>query len=199
MEEKKEEYVESRNANYLKKMIKIADGEPSLPKLSLWLDSYNDIFSDFDPRPYSKRGLSDDFVVELKKVGRETLKKGVELNLLIPKDKRDYLKESIIKRRLRQYFKKQHQLLEEERKKVIKQGFSFIMSGVILMVLTTFVLFRYYGENFFLTFLSVVAEPAGWFLFWEGLNLVIFEIKKKRLDFEFNKKLAGSAIYFHPY
>ena len=40
-------------------------------QISLWLDDYADIFSDFDPRPFSQRALSDDFLNEAKKVVRE--------------------------------------------------------------------------------------------------------------------------------
>ena len=31
--------------------------------ISLVLDSYDDLFSDFDPRDYSQKALSDDFLV----------------------------------------------------------------------------------------------------------------------------------------
>lgn len=35
--------------------------------ISLWIDSYDDIFSDFDPRHFSLRNISDDFLYEVKK------------------------------------------------------------------------------------------------------------------------------------
>jgi len=35
--------------------------------ITLLLDSYNDIFSSFDPRPYSEKSLSDDLIIECKK------------------------------------------------------------------------------------------------------------------------------------
>ena len=37
---------------------------PAVGAVSLWLDTYEDIFSDFDPRPYGQRALSEDFVAE---------------------------------------------------------------------------------------------------------------------------------------
>ena len=37
-------------------------------KMSLILDTYLDIFSSFDPRPYEERSLSDDFLDECKKM-----------------------------------------------------------------------------------------------------------------------------------
>lgn len=77
-----------------------------ISEVSLWLDSYDDIFSDFDPRPYSQRALSDDFLEEAKKAVKEKKTGELELRLLVPHSQRDLEKEIIIKRRLREYFKK---------------------------------------------------------------------------------------------
>ncbi len=170
-----------------------------LSQISLWVDNYDDFFSDFDPRPYSQRTLSDDFVSEARKSSKETKKGNIELKLLVPKDIRNRAKERVIRRRLREYFKKRHEFLDKKRKEVIKQGSFFISLGVILMFFTTFVLFKYWQVDFFLTFLSVIAEPAGWFLFWEGLNLVIFDVKEKGPELEFNQKMSKSVITFLSY
>ena len=59
-----------------------------MSEISLNLDSYDDIFSDFDPRPYSERAMSQDFLAE---AHRASIDKGfgqIELNFLIPKNKR---------------------------------------------------------------------------------------------------------------
>lgn len=39
--------------------------------ISIWLDTYDDIFSDFDYRQFSEKALSDDFLTELQKMYRE--------------------------------------------------------------------------------------------------------------------------------
>ena len=48
--------------------------------ISLILESYTDIFSDFDPRPYDQRTLSDDFLLECKKAVRRKNKTISDLN-----------------------------------------------------------------------------------------------------------------------
>jgi hypothetical protein len=40
-------------------------------EIKLMLDTYDDIFSDFDPRPFSQRTLSEDFLEEARKASRE--------------------------------------------------------------------------------------------------------------------------------
>ena len=37
-----------------------------MSEISLILDTYDDMFSSFDPRPYSQRALSEDFLSEAK-------------------------------------------------------------------------------------------------------------------------------------
>jgi len=34
----------------------------------------------------------------------------------------------------------------------------------------------------------ILTEPAGWFFFWEGLNLTLFEPKRIKPDLEFYRK-----------
>ena len=50
-------------------------------EIPLWLDNYNDLFSDFDPRHYSNRALSQDFLEELKRASRDKQTKTVNLKL----------------------------------------------------------------------------------------------------------------------
>ena len=86
--------------------------------ISLWIDFYDDIFSDFDPRHFSLRNISDDFLYEVKKVCGENDFIIKEFKLLIPENERNLKTESIIIKRLHNYFiKNQHYFL---RKKTIK-------------------------------------------------------------------------------
>lgn len=217
MVEKKESYaikstqqdyrfgVEKNKDNTLKPMQQDSQPEDQKQKLremhhvSLWLDDYNDIFSDFDPRPYSKRLLSADFLFEAKRAARETALSKTELKLLVPTDKRNIYSEKIIKKRLRDHFKKQFSILQAKKKKTFNQGIIFVIVGILFMIVSTFILVKYYKKNFFMTFLSVLAEPAGWFLFWEGLNLVLFGFKEREKDFEFNEKMSKCRIDFLSY
>jgi translation elongation factor EF-Ts len=167
-------------------------------KISLWIDSYNELFSDFDPRSYSKREISADFLAEAKRFARDQFD-GADLVILVPSKLRDKNIEGIIKKRLKQSFLKQHEFLVNKKKKIILQGITFLLLGVFFMVFTTFILFSYDVKDFLIYFLGVIGEPAGWFLFWEGLNLIIFDSKERNSDLEFNKKMSKINIIFNDY
>ena len=66
------------------KLIKSGESKPEPVDISIWIDSYSDMFSDFDPRSFSERTISNDFIAQLKKVSRDTKGKVSVLKLLVP-------------------------------------------------------------------------------------------------------------------
>jgi len=168
-----------------------------LPEVAMWIDRYGDLFSDFDPRPYSQKRLSFDFLVELKRATKDQYG-AVNLNLLIPKDKRRLKDEKDIETRLNDYFIKHSNHIQQKNKNILKNGLLFCSAGTILMFIASFLLF-FEARTFILNFLIVLMEPGGWFLFWQGLDLAIFESRKEKPDFEFYNKLSKSRISFSSY
>ena len=167
--------------------------------ISLLLEDYDAIFSDFDPRPYSQRSVSDDFLSESKKAVKDKFPNKIELKLLINEKVRNSSTEIIIKKRLKEHFKDHLHKHKKNMKKIINQGISFVIAGVLLMFLATYILFKSEDASLVTSFLIVFLEPGGWFLFWEGLDLVIFEAKKKKPDLEFYKKMSKCEISFLSY
>src|ERR1035438_1154396 len=107
-------------------------------EVSIWLDSYDDIFSDFDPRPYSERSLSDDFITEAKKVSREKLLKINELNLLITENKRNAEQETIIIKNLHANFTRHYDYLHHQSIKIKRKGIMFILIGIPFMAAASY-------------------------------------------------------------
>jgi len=166
-------------------------------EISLILDTYDDIFSDFDPRPYSQRALSDDFLIEAKRASREKII-GMELKFLIPREKRNTETENIIKKRLHEHFKKHHDIVEDEVKKIFRTGIILVIIGVILMSGAAFIK-QFLGNEFLWTILFIIAEPAGWFTVWTGFDRILDSAKSKRQDFEFYRKMSKAEISFNSY
>jgi len=166
--------------------------------ISLRIEGYNDIFSSFDPRPFSQRALSTDFLAEAKRASRDK-EEGTEIILFAPHSIRDFQAEKTIKKRLKQHFRRHEILFFKEYKSIIRRGISFVVSGIILMFFAALALFYSPEKSLLFNFLVILLEPAGWFLFWEGLDLVIFESKKKKPAFRFNQKLAMADVHFKSY
>lgn len=167
-------------------------------QISLWIDRYDDIFSDFDPRPYSQRMLSDDFLNEAKKVVRETKPGMLELRFLAPKDLRNPDNENVIRRRLKDYFRKQAHAMEQEAKGVLKKGIVFAVIGVALMFIASLIYYMQ-SEGFLTTLLLVIMEPAGWFMVWYGLDQIFYTSRENRADLKFNQRMAKAEMSFDSY
>lgn len=67
-----------------------------LSKVSLILDTHDDIFSDFNSRPYDERGYRMTFYQKPKKAVRKKPRETIELKFLIPSDMRNLSDEEII-------------------------------------------------------------------------------------------------------
>jgi len=162
-------------------------------EILLILDSYEDIFSDFDARPYSQKALSEDFLDECKKASVD--KSGeIILNFFLSKGKRDSFEETNIKKRLKEHFFKHFLNERKELMKTRRAGFIWLLAGAFLIVLTTF-LGTDYG-SFFMRLLIAIAHPGGWFFMWEGLAKLILRTKDDYASYNFYKKMSNSKVYF---
>ena len=167
-------------------------------KISLILDSYDDLFSDFDPRPYSERALSDDFLAECKKAVRE--KKNVpqilELRFLVPSKKRVKLDENKIKKRLKDYYQKQAKEKQKEMSQLRKEGLEWLAIGFIFSLISTFLISQ---QGLTPKIILIITEPGGWFSFWTSLDKLFLESKTRKPELEFYNRMAKMSIKFYSY
>lgn len=159
------------------------------------ISKYEDIFSDFDPRPVSLKGFSDDFLTESKRAVIVKEEK-IDFIFMVPKKERNAKEEANIEDRLKRYFKKHLEISEKRKMKTMKFGAAFVTIGVILMLTATWLFFKYRETSFLTSFFTILLEPASWFLFWEGLSQLIFESKKINPDLDFHRKMADAKISF---
>jgi hypothetical protein len=187
----------NKSINETQKSTKVSEGKQLmlLRDISIWLDDYNDIFSDFDPRPYSERALSDDFMVEIRKVCRERKENISELKLLIPGNKRNVDNEVMITRRLHTFLRRQHVSYKEEYNRIRKKSTLFVVFGTIMMLIASY-LSSLRSERFLINAVFVIFEPSGWFLLWSGLENFFYTSKQQKKEFDFFNKLSGSKISF---
>ncbi len=166
--------------------------------ISLIIDRYESIFSDFDPRPYTERAISDDFLLEAQKAVRETEEGSFELHFLIPKHLHNPHEDSVIKERLRRHFKQSEHRLSTDSHKVAKKGVVLTIMGFIFMLLASMASLMVQQNNWF-SLLVVFLEPSGWFMVWYGLDIVFYISKEKKSELEFYRKMTKADIHFDTY
>lgn len=168
-----------------------------LAEVSILLDSYDDIFSDFDPSAYSERTLSDDFILA-KKFSKNKIGNKISLRLLLSANKRNEQEEKVIIKRLHSYFKGVHEQLETEVRKTNTRGWILTLIGIAVMIAASYISFMK-PEKYPVHLLLVLFEPAGWFLLWAGLDHLANSSKETKKDIDFCAKMIKSKINFLTY
>lgn len=165
------------------------------PSVSIWLDRYEDVFSDFDSRPFNERALSDDFIAEAKKIAKEKPGGKIELKLLLPASGRNHETEEVIVRNLHTHFRHFAHVMEGEIKYKRRKGLLLSASGFLVMALAVYII-SISGNRLYLNLLRVVFEPSGWFLVWVGFEDIFRESRVRKTELDFNSKMAHAEISF---
>ncbi len=167
-------------------------------EIILRVNDYEDIFSDFDPRPHSRRALSDDFLFEAQKVSQDKVGDQIELRFLVPKGNKKGDLEGIIKKRLHEHFKRHYNLLTAEVKSMKFRGLSLAVFGAAMLIVSAY-LSTILIESFRSHLISAILEPAGWFTAWYGLDQVFYWPKDKKMQLKFYEKMQRSQVVFDYY
>lgn len=163
--------------------------------INIWLDTYDDIFSDFDPRPYSERTLSDDFLLEVRKVCSEKNETANDFILQLPSVKRNVEIETVLIKRLHSHIKQNYQRFKNLNKSIRKKAILTLCIGMVLMLGASY-LSSLNSRSLFLNSLLVLVEPAGWFLVWYGLDEVFYRTRQNKNELEFYSSIIKSKISF---
>ena len=169
-----------------------------LAEVSILIGSYNDIFSDFDPSGFSEKTLSDDFILQAKKISRNKDGNKMSLKLLLPVSVRNEKDEKVIIGRLHRHFKEAHQELKIDVKKTNRKGILCTFIGIVFMVIASYLSYMKAAE-YHIHFLIVLFEPAGWFLIWAGLDHLVYSSKETKKELDFYSKMTKSEIKFFTY
>lgn len=135
------------------------------------LDHYDDIFSDFDPRPYSEREISEDLLKELQRRHLTTRRGGLEVRFLVPAQGRDTRVEATIRRRLREHFAQGLDEMDERLAQRRRRGILYVGVGVALLGLELASALQT-SDALWPRLTGLLLVPAGWFFAWNGFERV---------------------------
>ena len=162
--------------------------------INLWLDSYEDIYSDFDSRHYLTRRISEDFLAELL-IELKNAPDARNMILSLPARQRDEATEKIIASSLHKFFNGRFKLHAHLCKQKLSNGLSFLIFGLILMLLNSWIIYRT-NETYLIICLRVLLEPASWFLLWSGLDFLFYNFAGLKKNKKFYQSLSEMHINF---
>jgi hypothetical protein len=165
------------------------------PEISIWIDKYDDVFSDFDSRPFAERALSDDFLREVRKMASEKSSGEIELKFHILDDQRNPESEAIIINNLNTHFRHIAEALKSEQQQILMKGVSLLVAGFLLMGFLI-ILSAMPGKGTLLSGIYTMLEPVGWFMTWTGLDHVFQNSRKAKSNLHYNSMMAHAHIAF---
>ncbi len=141
--------------------------------ISIAIDTYDDIFSDFDPRDVVDRDLSEDFINELARRHRQGKKGKFDVFIVAPKAIEDQAIEKKITARLNKYFHQKYLRYKKSIDELRIRGAIYIAFGMALLAALT--LFAYFGkvERLTIELVGIIFMPLGWFGIWEGFSKIV--------------------------
>ena len=166
-----------------------------MSELKLWLDQYDDIYSDFDSRQFLKRRISEDFLSELRMAKKYRKERSDDLILFLPPDKRDENSENVIANSLKNFFAGQFYEANSKYRNKRNQAIGLLGAGVLAMTLNTFMNFKM-QNSFLLSLTRTLMEPAGWFLLWLAFDFLSYDLQDLRKEKRFFEEFTATGIHF---
>lgn len=165
--------------------------------ISIAIDTYDDIFSDFDPRDISQRDLSEDFIIELMRRHKQTPRGKYDVVLVAPKSIEDQNAEKKIVSRLNKYFHQKYVRYIKMIREIRMRGSLYIASGMAVLVALALLL-NYSKDPNSITFtiVGIMFTPLGWFGIWEGFSKIVDIPFKLANDTEAYKRFSKASYKF---
>jgi hypothetical protein len=161
-------------------------------EIAIALDTYDDLFSDFDIRGYEERALSKDFLDELRvRLKRFWDKPDLNILFLIPPEERKPGAEALIVGRLHSFFLERGEHYSREDKRAILKSLLFVAIGLSLSIVANLFARKVDILPLFNDFLLI----PSWFFVWSGFDFFVKrgELGRKR---RYYAAVSASGIAF---
>jgi hypothetical protein len=154
-------------------------------EIAIALDTYDDLFSDFDIRGYEERALSKDFLDELRvRLRRHWGKSDLSIVFYVPVGLRSERDEVLVARRLGDFFAERRDHNAREDKKAKLKSLFFVAVGLALSIIANL----FAKQVDFLPLFNDFLLIPSWFFVWSGFD---YFIKREELG---DKKRYYAAI-----
>lgn len=168
--------------------------------ITVGIDTLDDIFSDFDPRPLQQRALSEDFLKEIQKFYVESLRGRLNVIFLGPVALKEILEKNQLEKAIISHLHQEFRRRALYAKKMINgiktTGVRFITFGAIILISLTLVrafkIFPALGMDIGLELLM----PLGWFGMWEGFSQLVQTPHKLKDESVMYDKLSKAQYSF---
>jgi len=167
-----------------------------LKEISIAIDTWDDILSDFDPRPYDVRDLSEDFISEIRKRYRESRTGSFLVTITAPQTLAHPPTEKTIVQRIKKHFRRRALRRQKQIAQIRLRGFIFVGCGILSLSLLTLITYYNLLSKLGVELIGIVLMPLGWFGIWEGFSKIVDTSPAFIDEQELFRKLSTASFRF---
>ncbi|TCT15385.1 hypothetical protein EDC18_10390 [Natranaerovirga pectinivora] len=177
---------------YFQKAYKFDDKKEAFV-IEVSLDDYNDVYDDWDPSPFKKRDIEDEFNEFIVNSSEDIpFKYSIMLNLYIPEGKKNTDKETALVAAYKNFYSYALSRLNKSKSNLNRKNFLYLVLSVFF--LTGGFFFR--EVNLFFKILQEGIFIGGWVFLWEFFTNVFISKRELQKEYKLYKRLYHSDIRF---
>jgi len=180
---------------YFKKYYS-SDGRTGAYRIEISLDTYTDVFNEWDPAPFKKRDIEPDFEEYIKNCSADIpLEYKIQLFLCLPEKQYDTQKEDIIKEGIKTYFQSKIEMIRKNLQAMNKNTLVYGLTSIVFLILAVS-LQNFSTDNVVLNLVLQGLFIGGWVFLWEALNIFVFLKRDTKYQYEVYERLFLADIKF---
>jgi hypothetical protein len=161
------------------------------------LNNYTDIFNDLDPSPLKRRDLDQDFISYMEDSSLDIpIKHNIELHFQIPEGIKDDKKEERIKAGIKTFYNFNSLYILRELARLYREAGLFSIIS-LASLFTSFFISSFPDHNYFFRIIVEGFNIGGWVFLWEAINILVFKVRKYKLEIKRYKRMHDADIFFH--
>lgn len=172
------------------------DSSTNCYMIEIGLDQYADVFNEWDPAPFKRRGIDPDLELYLEESCDEIpFHYPIELCFTVPVGMRDDLIEEEALKGLKNSFLFKLYLLRKEIKQTNTQMIRFVAIGFVFLWIAA-IFSEQASEVMVLSILVEGLFISGWVFLWEAVSLFVFTNRELYRRYQTYKRLQNSPVIF---
>jgi len=159
------------------------------------LDDYDDVYDDWDPSPFKKRDIEDEFNDFIVNSSEDIpLNFDIEIVLYLPESKKDLRKEVALISAYKNHYSYAMQRLIKKKSNLHKKNLSYLFFSISFLSMGYF--FIKDTQSVFLNVLHEGILIGGWVFLWEFFTNVFITTREIHVEYMLYKRLYQSEVNF---
>ena len=183
-----------RKKRFFQKLYKL-DETSKAYMIEVSLDTYDEIYDDWDPSPFKKRDIEDEFTDFVINASQDIpLNFGIIIVLYLPLSKKDNQKEATLISAYKNYYAYALERLNKTKSNLYKKILYYLLFSVFLLTIGSF--FFREDQNLFINVLHEGVFIGGWVFLWEFFTNIFITRRELQEEYGLYKRLYQSDINF---